>query len=141
MIVLDNFSKMNTSIIIDGENYKVVAKENRNQIENGEGGFSENGDLLGIYMENGKMYFRYNKMSYETTPSELLCKYQIQEDGMRNFIVSIRNAVVCDITYKPYISPFALTFGDDDEEFDYLLCLSRLLVDVNAIESFIESLK
>jgi len=62
------------------------------------------------------------------------------EDGKRNFKVKIRDSVVCDILYKPYVSPFVLTFGDDEDEFDFLLYLSNLIVDKNSILSFIKGM-
>lgn len=57
-------------------------------------------------------------------------------NGNSNFKVIIKGKTVCDISYKPYISPHALIFGDDDE-FDFLLYLSRLLHDKNTIQNFI----
>ena len=44
---------------------------------------------------------------------------------------------LCDILYKPYISPLALPFGEDEDEFDFLLYLSKLMHDKNSIRSFI----
>jgi hypothetical protein len=49
----------------------------------------------------------------------------------------IKDKTICDITYKPYISPLALPFGDDTDEFDFLSYLSKLLHDKNSIQNFI----
>lgn len=47
---------------------------------------------------------------------------------------------MCDITYKPYISPFVLTFGDDEDEFDYFLYLSNLMLSKDSMLSFIKGM-
>ena len=55
--------------------------------------------------------------------------------------MKIKDILVCNIIYKPYISPFVLTFGDDEDEFDFLLYLSNLMADENSILSFINGMK
>ena len=55
--------------------------------------------------------------------------------------MKIKDVLVCNIIYKPYISPFVLTFGDDEDEFDFLLYLSNLMADENSILSFINGMK
>ncbi|AAK79991.1 hypothetical protein BJV85_001845 [Clostridium acetobutylicum] len=137
MIFLDNYSKKNTYINITSEGYSIVDANSIKDIENGVGGFSEDGELLGLYIDDGKLYFQYNNKSYETKPDEINCTNEILDDGKRNFRVKIKEVLVCNIIYKPYISPFVLTFGDDEDEFDFLLYLSNLMVDENSILNFI----
>lgn len=138
MIILRNYSKINTCIQIDNSRYKVVEKIG--DIRQGVGGFSEDGELLGLYSEDGKLYFQYNNKSYETKPDEINCTNELLNDGKRNFRVIIKDVVVCNIIYKPYISPFVLTFGDEEDEFDFLLYLANLIVDKNSILNFIKGI-
>lgn len=141
MIILDNYSKKNTYINIKSKGYSIIDANIINGIENGEGGFSEDGELLGLYVYDDKLYFQYNDKSYQTKPDEVICINKILNNGKRNFRVEIKNNIVCDITYKPYISPFVLTFGDDEDEFDFLLYLSNLMIDENSIINFIRGMK
>ena len=141
MVILDNYSKKNTYINITQEGYSIIDANNINGIEDGEGGFTENGELLGLYICDDKLYFQYNNKKYEAKPNEINCTNKILNDGKRNFRVKIKDVIVCNIIYKPYISPFVLTFGDDEDEFDFLLYLSNLMADENSILSFINGMK
>ena len=141
MVILDNYSKKNTYINITQEGYSIIDANNINGIEDGEGGFTENGELLGLYICDDKLYFQYNNKKYEAKPNEINCTNKILNDGKRNFRVKIKDILVCNIIYKPYISPFVLTFGDDEDEFDFLLYLSNLMADENSILSFINGMK
>ncbi|MFL0251974.1 hypothetical protein ACJDT4_16260 [Clostridium neuense] len=140
MILLENYSKINTYINIKPHGYSIINADSVNSIENGIGGFSEDGELLGIYVDDDKLYFQYNDNKYETNPDEIICTNERLKDGKRNFRVKIRDVIVCDITYEPYISPFVLTLGDDEDEFDFLLHLSNLMLDKNAILNFIKGM-
>lgn len=140
MILLENYSKINTYINIKPHGYSIINAYSVNSIENGIGGFSEDNELLGIYVNDDKLYFQYNDNKYETNPDEIICTNERLEDGKRNFRVKIRAVLVCDITYEPYISPFVLTFGDDEDEFDFLLHLSNLMLDKNSILNFIKGM-
>lgn len=136
-IILRNYSTMDICIQIDNSGYSVVNK--KSYIRQGIGGFSEDGELLGLYIDNDKLYFQYNNR-YETKPDEIKCTNEILDDGRLNFKVKIKDVFVCDIVYKPYISPFVLTFGDDDDEFDFSLYLSNIMVDENSILKFINGI-
>ncbi|MBD7910556.1 MULTISPECIES: hypothetical protein [Clostridium] len=138
MIILRNYSKIDTCIQIDNLRYTVVEKTG--DIRQGVGGFSEDGELLGLYIDDDKLYFQYNDKSYETKPDEINCTNEMLEDGRRDFRVKIKGILVCNIKYKPYISPFVLTFGDDEDEFDFLLYLSNLMTDENSIINFIKGI-
>ena len=140
MILLDNYSKKNTFIKITAEGYSIIDANNINNIENGEGGFSEDGELLGLYIDDGKLYFQYNDKRYETKVNEVDCTNKILKDGKRNFQVKINNVLVCDIVYKPYVNPLALIFGDDEDEFDFLLHLSKLMKNEDSILNFIKGI-
>ncbi|EJO5347065.1 hypothetical protein ACXATD_001834 [Clostridium sporogenes] len=138
MIILRNYSTIDTYIQIDNSGYTVVNK--KCDIRQGVGGFSEDGELLGLYIDDDKLYFQYNDKKYETKANEVNCINKVLNDGKRNFQVKINDVLVCDIVYKPYISPFVLTFGDDEDEFDFLLYLSNLMVDENSILNFINGM-
>ena len=125
---------------ITSEGYSIIDANSINGIENGEGGFSEEGELLGIYVDDYKLYFQYNDKKYESKPEEIICSNEMLNDGNRNFQIKIKDVLVCNIIYKPYIIPFVLTFGDDEDEFDFLLYLSNLMVDKNAILNFINGM-
>ena len=140
MILLDNYSKINTYIKITTEGYSIINANNKNRIENGKGGFSEDGELLGLYIDDDKLYFQYNDKSYETKPDEINCTNEILDDGKRDFQVKINDVLVCDIVYKPYVNPLALIFGDDEDEFDFLLYLSKLMKNKDSILNFIKGI-
>ena len=138
MIILRNYSTIDTCIQIDNSGYTVVKK--KCDIRQGVGGFSDDGELLGLYVYNDKLYFQYNDKSYETKANEISCTNEILKDAKRNFRVKINKVVICNIVYKPYISPFVLTFGDDEDEFDFLLYLSNLMADEDSILNFIKGM-
>ena len=139
MIILRNYSTIDTCIQIDNSGYTVVKK--KYDIREGVGGFTENGELLGLYIYDDKLYFQYNNKKYEAKPNEINCTNKMLNDGKYNFQVKINDVLVCNIIYKPYISTFVLTFGDDADEFDFLLYLSNLMADENSILSFINGMK
>ncbi len=134
MIILENYSELNTYIKIVDESYTIISEDSYKNQVNGIGGISENGELIGIYVIDKKLYFQYNSTSYETTPRDLVCHYEHIDNGKYRFIVKNKGRIICDIEYKPYVSPFVLTFGGDDDEFDFLLYLSKLLKDEASIE-------
>ena len=91
MILLDNYSKKNTFINITTEGYSIIDTKNMNRIENGEGGFSEDGELLGLYIDEDELYFQYNDKRYKTKPDKINCTNKILNDGKRNFKVKIND--------------------------------------------------
>lgn len=141
MIVLNNYTTNGTYIVLNDHGYYVIDKNKINNKRKGVGGFTEENELVGIYVENDKLFFIYKDMKFEASPDEILCTNKILDNGMRNFSVTIKGKIVCNIVYKPYISPLALPFGDDEDEFDFLLYLSKLLFDKNSINNFIEGMK
>lgn len=140
MIILNNYSKTGTYIILESTGYSIIEKDKVQLVRQGVGGFSEDKQLLGIYVEADKFFFLYNDKKYNVNPDEIFCTNARISDGKRNFQVKIRDNIVCDITYKPYISPFVLTFGDDEDEFDFLLYLSKLILSKDSINNFIRGM-
>ncbi|SDY78491.1 hypothetical protein [Bacillus sp. 166amftsu] len=141
MIILNNYSKAGTYIILEHSGYSIVEKNKIQLLRQGVGGFSEDGQLLGIYVDSDKFFFIHNEKKYEAIPDEVICINERIDDGKRNFKVKIMNKIVCNITYKSYISPFVLTFGDDEDEFDFLLYLSNLMLSKDSILSFIKGMR
>lgn len=92
------------------EGYSVIDADSIKSPENGQGGFSEDNELLGLYIDDNKLYFQYNNKKYETKPNEISCTNKRLKEGKRNFKVKIKGNLVCDIVYKPYVNPLALIF-------------------------------
>ena len=88
MIILENYSNTDTCIKIDNSGYTLVNK--KCDIRQGIGGFSEDGELLGLYIDDDKLYFQYNDKRYLTKVNEVDCTNKILKDGKRNFQVKIK---------------------------------------------------
>ena len=138
MIYLKNYSQYNTFIRLDEKSYSVVDEAEK---IDGIGGFTETKEMLGCYIENDDFFFCHECNKYEVILKEVSSVNERLDDGKRNFRVIISNRVVCEITYKPYINPLGLAFGDDDDEFDFLLFLSRVLQDGVSATKFYEGIR
>ena len=56
MIIMNNYSKTGTYIILESSGYSVV--ENKVKlVRQGVGGFSEDGQVVGIYVKDNKLFF------------------------------------------------------------------------------------
>ncbi|MDQ0885084.1 hypothetical protein QFZ81_000172 [Paenibacillus sp. V4I9] len=140
MVTLNNYSTTGTYIIMDSTGYSIVEKDKVEQARQGVGGFSEDGQLLGIYVEANEGFFLYNDNNYKINPDNIICSNIKIDNGERCFRIEINNQVVCDITYKPFISPLLLAFEEDEEEFDFLLYLSSLLLNKDTISFYIRAM-
>lgn len=140
MILLTNYSQYNTFIQINEDNYNVIPGKKEGQTEDGIGGFSETNDLLGLYINEGKLYFQYNLNKYELSPSEIFCQIRNDDKGNCVFVVQSKKKEICKIIYKPYINPLGLAFGESPDEFDFLMCLRNILKDEDSINNFIKGI-
>lgn len=140
MIVLNNYSKSGTYIVLGAESYTIVKKEEVNRERQGVGGFSEDGQILGIYVREGRFFLVYNQKRYEVKLGDLKCTNTYVSKVARRFTVAIGKQTVCDITYEPFIDPGMLVYDADPEEFDFLLYLSGILKDETSIAGFIEGM-
>ena len=140
MILLKDYSQYNTFIQLEAEKYTIVPSKKTGKTEDGIGGFSENNDLLGLYINNGKLYFQYNLNRYEIIPSEVLCSITKDIDENNIFEVKIKNKEICKIVYKPYINPLGLAFGESVDEFDFLEFLRNTLKNEDSINKFIRGM-
>lgn len=144
MIILRNYTTNNTYIQLHKIGYSFREKE---QYANcGIGGFTDDDKLIGLYVYNEELYFHYNNISYKALPKDIYCVNKtykvdsVSENLHCNFIVNIKNIEVCNIKYIPYISPLALPFGDDVDEFDYLAYLSKLMESEETLNNFIKGM-
>jgi len=140
MIVLDNYSKVDTYIIIDSKGYSVADKRANRMEEHGEGGFTKDKQLVGIYVEANKLFFQYNDKKYETSPEQIVFSNTILDKKNRHFQVKISNQVICDIIYEPFVDPLWMVLDGDEDEFDFLLYLSNMLKNKNDILNFIKAI-
>lgn len=138
MIYLKNYSQYDTFICLYENSYSVVGDAEK---IDGIGGFAENDEMLGCYIENESFFFCYENNVYEFIVNDIRCTDEWDDNGKRNFRVIIANEVVCEIAYKPYASPLRLAFQEDDDEFDFLLFLSRALSDETTVAKFCERIK
>ena len=138
MIYLKNYSEYNTFIRLDEDAYVVV--DDADKID-GIGGFTETNEMLGFYIENDKFFFCYECNKYEVVLNEFSCVNEKNDDGKRKFKIIISDRIVCEITYEPYVNPIGLVFGEEDDEFDFLLFLSKYLQDEVSVTRFFEGLR
>lgn len=141
MIILDNYSKKSTCIVINDSGYTVYTEAEVKLTRHGEGGFSEEGELLGVYTCEEKFFFQYKDKRYEADPKSINCTNIYTNNKMRHFIVKVNDFVICDITYKPFIDPLIMIFGSEEDEFDFLLYLSKILKSEEAILDFIKGIQ
>lgn len=57
MIVMNNYSKTGTYIIVEPSGYSIVEKNKVQLVRQGVGGFSEDGQVVGIYVKDNKLFF------------------------------------------------------------------------------------
>ncbi|HEX9063318.1 MAG TPA: hypothetical protein VF941_24360, partial [Clostridia bacterium] len=100
MIILENYPKINTRIIIENDTYSIQKADNVNKPIQGVGGFSEDGQLVGVFVDNHKLCFLFKKKVYQTTPSDLKCTNTYTAKSQRCFCIIIGNEKVCEIVYK-----------------------------------------
>jgi hypothetical protein len=140
MITLRNYSSDHGSyIIIKNNTYSIEEDEDWNKLRQGIGGFQD-GQMIGIYAQNDKLYFVQNEQVYETTPDDLKCTNKYISKLERCFNVTIGDRKICEIIYEPFIDPGMLIYDADPEEFDVLLYLSGLLKDKESIQNFIDGM-
>lgn len=136
MIIMNNYSVAGTYIILETSGYSIVEKNKVQLVRQGVGGFSEDGQVVGIYVKDNKLYFFYNGQSFETSIDNLICINSYLSKLERCFSVIIRGRDICNIVYEPFIDPGMIYYDADPEEFDVLLYLSELLKNEHSIKRF-----
>jgi len=141
MIIMNNYSKTETYIILEPCGYSIVEKNKVQLVRQGVGGFSEDGQVVGIYVNDNKLYFFYNGKSFETSIENLICINSYVAKLKRCFSVTIGKQNICNIVYEPFIDPGMIYYDADPEEFDVLLYLSELLKSEDSIKRFINGME
>lgn len=138
MIVLDNYTTVDEKILLDPGtlSVKIVDGSYAEEVI-GVGGFVED-VFLGVYTENDLLHFYYNGKIYSADSDNIKCTNVPVGKDNRHFKLSFSGNVICDIRYDRNLSPIP-AFGDDEEEFDFLLYLSNLLKSKDSIDKFISS--
>lgn len=138
---MENYSKWESYIIIEHNNYSIIEDKDRHRERQGVGGVSEDGQVVGIYVENEELNFFYNNQSFLARPEKLVCKNEYVSSLERCFNVTIEGKEICNIIYKTYIDPGMIYYDADPEEFDVLLYLSRLMKDKESLKEFLNGMK
>jgi len=141
MITLDNYPKLGSYILISDNSYRIFEDKDQHKLVQGVGGFSENGELVGVYVKEGKLFFFYNGHSFEAPIDALSCTNHYVSKVERCFDVTISGQEVCRIVYEPFIDPGMIYYDADPEEFDALLYMSRLLKDKESMKSFVNGIE
>ena len=141
MIIMNNYSKKGTYIILESSGYSIVEKNKAQLVRQGVGGFSEDKELIGIYVQDNKLFFYYNGKSFEATIDNLICtnKYVTRSD--RCFSVTIGGQKICTIVYEPFIDPGMIIYDADPKEFDVLLYLSEILENEDSMKRFMNGME
>jgi hypothetical protein len=139
MIIMRNYFSLETYILLEPSGYSIVNKNEVQSVSQGVAGFSEDEQLVGIYVEDNKFYFYYNGKSFEATVDNFICTHQSLTSSSSDtcFRVTICGQTICEIVYEPYVTFEMILHGIDPEEFDFLIYLSRVLNSKESMESFI----
>jgi len=138
MIVLDNYTTIDEKILLDPKTLSVKTVDDSYAGEAiGVGGFA--GDVFfGVFTKNDLLHFCYDGKIYSDDSDSIKCTNVPVCKDNRHFKLFFSGNIVCDISYKRNLSPIP-AFGDDEEEFDFLLYLSNLLKSKDSIDRFINS--
>lgn len=138
---MNNYSKKGTFIILEPGGYSIVEKDKVQLVRQGVGGFTEDEELVGIYVKEDKLFFYYNGKSFEASIDNLICTNNYVTRSDRCFSVTIGGQNICKIVYEPFIDPGMIFYDADPEEFDFLLYLSRLLKNKEYMKRFMNGME
>lgn len=138
MIVLDNYTTVDEKILIDPNTFSVkIVDDSYAEEAIGVGGFAED-VFVGVYIKKDLLHLCYDGKIYSADSDNIKCTNDPVGKDQRHFKISFSGNVVCDFRYERNLSPIP-AFGDDEEEFDFLLYLSNLLKSKDSIDKFIQS--
>ena len=137
MIILDNYSKIKTFIELNGDQFVIRDEKEVNSPSQGVGGFSEDGDLFGIFVKDNKLFFIHKNETFKILPDDTVCTNKYVAKGIRCFLLETGGKLICEKRYKPDVDPEWLTSPWDPELTDFLLYLSGLLKDQDTMNRFI----
>lgn len=143
MIILDNFSKKFTCIVVNPQTltYVVRPEEEVENIRHGEGGFSDENQLFALYTLADKIYFLCDNTVHEINPNDLTCKYTRLDKKSCEFLLKSQKEILCSVTYEPYINPQGWVFDEPLEEFDIILYLYHYLKNKKSLLKFIKGIE
>lgn len=141
MVIMNNYSKTGTYILLEASGYSIVEKSKVQLVRQGIGGFSEDGQIVGIFVKDNKLFFFYNGKSFETSIKDLICTNTYVSKSKRCFSLTIEGQNICNIVYEPFIDPGMIYYDADPEEFDVLLYLSELLKNEDSINRFMQGME
>ena len=141
MVIMNNYSETETYISLEPSGYSIVEEDKVKLVRQGVGGFSEDGQIVGIYVKDSKLFFFYNGKSFETSVNGLICTNTYVSKFERCFSVTIEGQNICSIVYEPFIDPGMIYYDTDPKEFDVLLYLSELLKNEDSINKFMQGMK
>jgi hypothetical protein len=85
MIILDNCAKSDTYICVNNYDFKIVDAKDINGVWQGIGGIDVNGNVLGIYVENGMLNLLHDNKSIPLEEK----KYYVSMSGLK---IKIKNS-------------------------------------------------
>lgn len=139
MAILRNYSKVNTYIAVDKNGYSVVNKNDAKEIKRqGVGGFCKN-EFVGMFVEDRNLYLCYNDKIFPAQETDIDCSNLPLSGGERRFVLKLAGNKVCEILYDRVINSFPV-IEEDEEEYDALLYLSKLMESKDTIKRFVNSM-
>ncbi len=136
-IVLRNYSEYNQYMIWNGNIYEPIDKDKLEKSEQGIIGYTENKELVGIFVKKSEVYFLNNNIEIRIDKSNFKCSNSYIETT-RHFKLENQNSLVFESVYEPYIDPGMIIYDADPEEFDFLLFLSNnILLNKESLENYI----
>jgi hypothetical protein len=139
MIILDNYLTVDEKILLDDKSFssKIVA-DSYPETSVGVGCHLE-GSLIGVYVKEKLLHLFYKNRIYSGESKIIKCTNKAVSQRERHFYLAFSENVICDFQYKRDVGPI-YAFGDDEEDFDFLLYLSSLLGSKASIDQFIDSM-
>jgi hypothetical protein len=137
-VLLRNYSECNKYMIWNGYTYNTIDKLDRS--EQGIVGYTENKELVGIFIRNSEVFFLNNNKEYKIDATNFICSNPYIDKNTRHFKLENHNVTIYELIYEPYIDPGMLIYDADLEEFDFLLFINNnILQNKETLENFIIS--
>lgn len=141
MIILDNECTLGTKIVYSKDKFEVKAGSDITGKIDGIGGITDTGDLLGIYVQNEKVYFLYNEKCTMIDSESFKVENRYINSKERLFKVSKNTVILCEIKYCPYVDPGMIIYDSEEEEYDFLLRFYKMFKDKRAFDNCINYIK
>ncbi|GKU77597.1 hypothetical protein [Paenibacillus sp. L3-i20] len=137
-VILRSYSEYKKQIIWNGSDTRIVDVVVDIRPEQGIAGFTENKNMVGVFVRNNETFFLLDDKEYRIDQEKFICSNSYISNKTRQFKLANKNVVICDIIYEPYIDPGMLIYDADPEEFDILLYLSEnILKSKETLENYL----